>query len=111
LRLEAGRVADIRLAWGGMAATVQRSAGAEAAALGQPWTEATLRAAQAALASDFTPLSDLRASADYRRAAAAGLLERFWLSTRHDKPVNPSDLRVWPSPGKSVPAAGQEPQP
>jgi xanthine dehydrogenase small subunit len=111
LRLDAGRVAEIRLAWGGMAATVQRSAGAEAAALGQAWSEATLRAAQAALATDFTPFSDLRASADYRRAAAAGLLERFWLSTRQDKPVPQSELRVWTSSNATLPAARQEPQP
>jgi xanthine dehydrogenase small subunit len=111
LRLNAGRVAEIRLAWGGMAATVQRSAAAEAAARGQPWTEATLRAAQAALTRDFTPLSDLRASADYRREVAAALLERFWLSTRLDKPMRQSELRVWTNPGSTLAAAREEPQP
>jgi xanthine dehydrogenase small subunit len=103
LQLDAeGRVAQIRLAWGGMAATVKRAAAAEAAALGQPWNEATLRAAQAALASDFTPLSDLRASADYRRLAAAGLLERFWLSTRLEDPVPEHELRAAPLGGEST---------
>ncbi|EYD75021.1 hypothetical protein Rumeso_03349 [Rubellimicrobium mesophilum DSM 19309] len=28
---------------------------------------------------DFTPLTDWRASADYRQAIAANLLRRFWL--------------------------------
>jgi xanthine dehydrogenase small subunit len=94
LRLDGERVAEARLAYGGMAATVRRAAGAEAALLGQPWTEATLRAAQAALARDFTPLTDLRASADYRRATAAALLERLWLSTRPHDPVPLEQLRV-----------------
>ena len=94
LRLEGERVAEARLAYGGMAATVRRAAGAESALVGQPWTEATLRAAQAALARDFTPLSDLRASADYRRATAAALLERLWLSTRQHDPVPLEQLRV-----------------
>ena len=47
----------VRFAFGGMAATVKRAAQAEAAVLGQPWTEATLRAAQQALAADFAPLT------------------------------------------------------
>jgi len=95
LRLDGDTVAEARLAFGGMAATVRRAAAVEAAIVGQPWTEATLRAAQAALAADFTPLTDLRASADYRRLGAAGLLERLWLSTRPADPVSLAQLRVW----------------
>jgi xanthine dehydrogenase small subunit len=93
----AGRVAQARLAWGGMAAMVQRAAGAEAAIIGQPWgDETTLRAAQAALQSDFVPLTDLRASASYRRRVAAALLERLWLSSRPGSPVALSQLRATP---------------
>lgn len=95
VRLDGECVAEARLAFGGMAATVKRAAGAEAALTGQPWTEATLRAAQQALAADFSPLTDLRASADYRRQAAAALLERLWLSTRPQQPVALADLRVF----------------
>lgn len=94
LRLEGDSLAEARLAYGGLAATVRRAAGAEAALVGQPWTEATLRAAQAALARDFSPLTDLRASADYRRTMAAALLERLWLSTRPVDPVPVEQLRV-----------------
>jgi xanthine dehydrogenase small subunit len=94
LRLDGERVAEARLAYGGLAATVRRASGTEAALIGQPWTEATLRAAQAALARDYTPLTDLRASADYRRATAAALLERLWLSTRPHDPVPLEQLRV-----------------
>jgi xanthine dehydrogenase small subunit len=95
LRLEGDRVAEARLAFGGMAAIVKRAAAAEAAIVGQPWTGATLRAAQLALASDFTPLSDLRASAAYRQQAAAALLERLWLSTRPQHPLPLHELRVF----------------
>ncbi len=54
-----------------MAAVVKRAAQAEAAVVGQPWNEATAGAAAAALASDFTPLTDMRASAGYRQRTAA----------------------------------------
>jgi xanthine dehydrogenase small subunit len=95
LRLEGERIAEARLAYGGMAAIVKRAAGAEAALVGQPWTEATLRAAQKALAADFKPMTDLRASADYRAQAAAALLERLWLTTRPAQPLPATAVRVF----------------
>jgi xanthine dehydrogenase small subunit len=95
IRLQGDTIEDARLAWGGMAATVKRAAAVEAALRGQPWTEATLKAAQAALAQDFQPLSDMRASAGYRLQVAQNLLHRFWLQTRPDAPLNESQLNVW----------------
>ncbi len=83
-----------RLAFGGMAAVVQRAAHAEAALHGQPWTEATVRQAMLALAQDFTPLSDMRASAAYRLDVAQQLLWRFWLETRDQSPLGASQLHV-----------------
>jgi xanthine dehydrogenase small subunit len=76
-----GLVTTARLAFGGMAATPKRAAAAEAALLGQPWTEATVARAQAKLAEDFAPITDWRASADYRAAVARNLLQRFFLET------------------------------
>lgn len=76
-----GIVTAARLAFGGMAATPKRAAALEAALLGQPWTEATVLAAAQALAEDFTPLTDWRATADYRAAVARNLLRRFFLET------------------------------
>ena len=78
----AGQVSLARLAYGGMAATPRRAAQAEAALLGAPWSAASVRAAMAALDADFQPLSDARASADYRRHVAAQLLWRFWLDSQ-----------------------------
>ena len=95
LRLDAdGRIAAARLVFGGMAAITKRAAQTEAALLGQPWNETTLQAAQAALAQDFRPLSDLRASAGYRLAVSANLLRRLWLETRPDDPLPASATQV-----------------
>ena len=78
LRVEGDAVAEARLAFGGMAAIPKRARAAEAALVGKPFTEAGMRAAMAALARDFTPLDDMRASADYRLAVARNLLLKFF---------------------------------
>jgi xanthine dehydrogenase small subunit len=93
IEIDGDVVTSARFAFGGMAAVVKRAAGAEAAVLGQPWSEATVEAAMRALDGDFTPLSDLRASADYRRQVARGLLKRFWLETRAQQPM--AGATVW----------------
>ena len=76
LQLDQDRIVTARLGFGGMAATPARAYQAEAALLGQPFTPEGIRAAQAALATDFTPLSDVRASAEYRLRSASNLLLR-----------------------------------
>ncbi|MFY9514008.1 MAG: FAD binding domain-containing protein, partial [Rubrivivax sp.] len=95
LELDGGVVKAARFAYGGMAATVRRAAQAEAAVVGQPWTQATVDAAKAALASDFKPLSDMRASAAYRLQVAQNLLQRLWLETRTDAPLPEAAVSVW----------------
>ena len=95
ITLDGDTVRDARFAFGGMAATVKRAAKAEAAVCGQLWSEATLQAAVAALALDFTPLTDLRASAGYRQRAAGNLLRRFWLETRTEGPLPAEQISVW----------------
>lgn len=82
VRLDAeGRVAQAVLAYGGMAATPKRAEAAERALIGQPWCEATVEAASAALSTDFSPLSDHRGSAEFRRVAARNLLRGFFLES------------------------------
>lgn len=92
-RFEAGRVADCRLAYGGMAATPRRATAAEAALRGAAFDEASVAAASAALAEEFTPLSDARASAAYRLRVAANLLRRALLE-QHADPATRSLLSV-----------------
>ena len=77
-----GTITACRIACGGMAATPKRAARAEAALEGQPWGRAAFEAAMAAMAQDFTPLTDWRASSAYRMRAAQNLLLRFFLE--HD---------------------------
>jgi xanthine dehydrogenase small subunit len=89
------KVKAVRLAFGGMAATVKRAAKAEAALVGQPWTQASVDAARLALAEDFTPLSDMRASADYRLQVAQNLIQRLWLETRTECALPQEATSVW----------------
>jgi xanthine dehydrogenase small subunit len=72
-----GVVTQARLAYGGMAAVPARARRAEVALTGRRFDTEALAAARLALDSDFTPLTDGRASADYRRAVAANLLTRL----------------------------------
>ncbi len=95
LELDGGHVKAVRLSYGGMAGIVKRAAQAEAALVGQPWTQAGVDAAKAALAQDFKPLSDLRASAAYRMQVAQNLLQRFWLETRAENPLPASATSVF----------------
>jgi len=81
IRLDGGTVTEARIAFGGMAAIPKRAAHAEQALIGCPWTEATVRDAMAALRSDFTPLTDWRASAGYRMTVAANLLMKMYVET------------------------------
>ena len=78
---EDGTVAHIRIAFGGMAATPKRARAVEAALLGKPWSEATIADARDAFDEDYKPLTDWRATADYRQLTAKNLLTRFFLET------------------------------
>ena len=72
---EGGRVVEARIAYGGMAATPKRARNAERAAVGLRLDEpATWAAAAEALAEDFAPIDDHRASAAYRMRVARSLL-------------------------------------
>lgn len=88
---EANIVTDITLAYGGMAATTKRAAQAEAALLGQPWTEATVRNATPLIATEFTPMSDHRGSDWYRTRVAQNLLLGFYLETKNEPQPRLSD--------------------
>jgi xanthine dehydrogenase small subunit len=72
------------MACGGLAATIRRATKCEAVMRGAAWNEETITAACAALAEDFSPISDMRASADIRLVAVQNLLRRFFLETRGD---------------------------
>ncbi|UGQ47235.1 xanthine dehydrogenase small subunit [Massilia endophytica] len=85
--LDRGVVTGARIAFGGMAGTPKRAARAESLLAGRRWDEAALADAMRALAEDYAPLSDMRASSEYRMKTAQNLLRRFWLETRSDAPL------------------------
>lgn len=81
LTITDGVVSDCRLAFGGMAATPARALQTENALKGQPWNKNSVATAIKVLGGDFSPLSDVRASASYRLQVAGNLLRRAWLAS------------------------------
>ena len=79
LLIEDGVVQSARIAFGGMAAIPKRATTCEAVLQGAVLNLATLERACAALATDFTPLSDFRASRAYRLLVAQNLLHKYVL--------------------------------
>jgi len=95
LWLDGDRIVRARVAYGGVAAIPKRAAACEAALAGRTWNEATARAAYAALAADYTPLTDMRASQRYRAKTSQNLLWRFYLETRVAAPLPATALDVF----------------
>ncbi len=81
MTLDGGVVTSARIAFGGMAGTPKRASACEAALIGQAWSEATVEVAMAALDTDYTPLSDMRASAAYRALTARNMLRKVFIET------------------------------
>jgi xanthine dehydrogenase small subunit len=98
LTIDKDVVTQARIAFGGMAGTPARAHACEAALVGQPWSEATVEAACAALSQDYAPLSDVRGSSAYRLTAAANLLRRIWAETLYpDEPMSVLDPALQPA--------------
>jgi xanthine dehydrogenase small subunit len=82
-----GTITRARLAFGGVAATPMRADAAEDALIGRPWTRQTVDDAAAIAEQAFTPMSDHRASADYRRAMIGRLLQKFLAETQSGRRI------------------------
>ncbi|MFI6827037.1 xanthine dehydrogenase small subunit [Kribbella sp. NPDC050241] len=72
-----GVVREARIGLGGVAATPLRARATEAALIGKPWTEHTVREAATVMAAEGTPMDDHRASSSYRSAMLGQSLLRF----------------------------------
>ncbi|MGY3571759.1 xanthine dehydrogenase small subunit [Vibrio sp. SCSIO 43135] len=83
IQIDNGVVTQARIAFGGMAATPKRANGCEAALVGQAWNDETIQKAMAELYNDFEPLSDFRASQEYRSLTAANMLRRYYIETQN----------------------------
>lgn len=78
VEVDNNKIKQIRIAFGGMAAIPKRAMNCEAALINQELSQKQVLLAMQALSKDFQPLSDVRASADYRMKVAQNLLQRFY---------------------------------
>jgi CO/xanthine dehydrogenase FAD-binding subunit len=76
-RMEAGRIADVRIAVGSVAPIVLHAVRVEESLRGQRLGDAVLQAAQDALSAEIAPIDDMRSTARYRRHVARNLLGEF----------------------------------
>jgi xanthine dehydrogenase small subunit len=88
--VERGVVSHARIAYGGVAGIPKRATHAESALIGKAFSEAAVRSAMQAL-SNVTPMSDMRASAEYRMQVAQNHLLRFW----HESQGEAAEVRVF----------------
>jgi xanthine dehydrogenase molybdopterin binding subunit/xanthine dehydrogenase small subunit len=75
-------VRHARLAYGGVAAMPSRARKTESALLGKVWSEETIENVFPILRTEFTPISDVRGSAEYRSGLVTSLLEKFFAGVR-----------------------------
>lgn len=87
-------ITNVRLAFGGMAAIPKRAPAAEAVLQGNSLTKETAAAAKEALAADFQPLSDVRASDKYRMKVAQNLIEKCYLELQSPNARKVIETRV-----------------
>ena len=90
LRVENGKVAELRAAYGGMGATTAHAQNVEAALTGTLWSADALKDVDALIARDFQPMTDHRGTDAYRLRAAANLLRRLQAET-----TGSETMQVW----------------
>ncbi len=93
LQLDQGRVRSARIGAGGVAAVPARAIQTEAALAGQAWAESLVEHAAQTLMKEFDPLSDMRASANYRRTLLGNLLRRGWQAYAQPQALALADLQ------------------
>jgi xanthine dehydrogenase small subunit len=84
IQIEQGAVSAVKIAFGGMAEIPKRAKHCEQALLNQPWNSQSIERAMVELKKDFTPISDFRASADYRLEVSKNMLRRLYLELESD---------------------------
>ena len=88
MQIENGQILHARVCFGGMAETPKRATACEQMLNGNSWNQQTITDAMEAMLEDYSPISDMRASADYRMRVAQNLLQRFFLEhTNNPFPV------------------------
>jgi xanthine dehydrogenase small subunit len=81
LKLDSGKVKEIVIYYGGMAAWTKRAVNTEKAILGKEWSRQNVENAMKELVNDYKPISDARSGEKTRNIMAANLLLKFWTET------------------------------
>ena len=103
LQLDGTKINRARICFGGMAAIPKRATACEQALEGETWNQPTIERAMQAMLADFTPLTDMRASASYRMRVAQNLLQRFYLeNTAPPYPVRLGLRYASQAPGRAT---------
>ena len=87
LDVSGGVVRAARIGLGGAAATPLRALGTEAALIGKPWTIDTAREAAAVLGREGTPMSDHRASSEYRSSMLSQSILKLYAQSTEEVEV------------------------
>src|ERR1039457_714714 len=74
------------MAYGGVAAMPSRAKKSESALLGKVWGEGTIENVLPILRTEFTPISDVRGSADYRSGLVTSFVEKFFAGENQQMP-------------------------
>jgi xanthine dehydrogenase small subunit len=88
LHVENGHVKAISIGAGGVAPTPVRAKQAQQRAQGQAWSQAAATAIGDELRKEFAPISDMRASSQYRSEVLGNLVQRFWLESQGMRAIN-----------------------
>ena len=94
LQIADGVVSKASIGVGGVAATPVRALKTQTALNGKAWNTATVKAAAADLQSEFNPISDMRATADYRSTVLGNLLQRFWMESQGTQGASLEDIAI-----------------
>jgi xanthine dehydrogenase small subunit len=77
-----GFIQSAVLVYGGMADRTKRANSAERFMTGKSWSRILAEQLQVFIDEDFSPISDVRGSAEFRRVAARNLIMKFWSDTK-----------------------------
>lgn len=96
LTIKDGTIVNAIVAFGGMAATPKRAEQCELTLTNKPWSLKTIEKARTSLALDFNPISDFRASKEYRMLTACNMLTRYFIEIEQPQ----IDSRVMSAPNQ-----------